>query len=61
MILDYIDRLDELFICLKTRSVVLTPHIAYPVPSDKFKQTDLQILRAGIMNFGFVGFSNTGK
>lgn len=53
------DYLDEIVSHLRYRSCVITPHIIEPIPMDKLKQTDLQILRAGIMNFGFVAFSNT--
>eukprot|EP00586_Coscinodiscus_wailesii_P007771 CAMPEP_0172521998 /NCGR_PEP_ID=MMETSP1066-20121228/292886_1 /TAXON_ID=671091 /ORGANISM="Coscinodiscus wailesii, Strain CCMP2513" /LENGTH=753 /DNA_ID=CAMNT_0013304963 /DNA_START=140 /DNA_END=2401 /DNA_ORIENTATION=- len=45
---------------LERRSVVVTPHIASPIPEDGKRQRDKNILASGVFNFGFVGVSNTG-
>ena len=44
---------------LKRRSAIVTPHIVSPIPEDGNNQKDLDILIAGVFNFGFVAFSNT--
>ena len=44
---------------LSHRSVVVTPHVIEPVPEDGKRQKDIDILYAGVFNFGFVGLSNT--
>jgi len=49
--------LDEVALLLQRRGVVITPHILREYPNDGKWQTDLQILRVGVFNFGFVAFS----
>jgi glycosyltransferase involved in cell wall biosynthesis len=44
---------------LQKRSVIVTPHILSPIPEDGNKQNDLDILTAGVFNFGFVAFRNS--
>lgn len=44
---------------LQKRSAIVTPHILAPIPEDGNKQKDLDILTAGVFNFGFVAFRNT--
>ena len=53
------DSIWEIIAVLKTKSVVATPHIVSPTPEDLLNQKDISILKAGVLNFGFVAFSNT--
>jgi glycosyltransferase involved in cell wall biosynthesis len=49
--------LDEIILMLDKASFVLLPHITREYPDDGKWQTDLQIMRAGVYNFGFLGLS----
>eukprot|EP00557_Chaetoceros_sp_GSL56_P003305 CAMPEP_0176500960 /NCGR_PEP_ID=MMETSP0200_2-20121128/13878_1 /TAXON_ID=947934 /ORGANISM="Chaetoceros sp., Strain GSL56" /LENGTH=1002 /DNA_ID=CAMNT_0017899759 /DNA_START=162 /DNA_END=3170 /DNA_ORIENTATION=- len=51
--------LDAIVAQLGMTSVVVTPHIISPNPMDGMRQTDKDILQAGVFNFGFVAFRNT--
>jgi hypothetical protein len=51
--------LSDLIYNLQSRSVIVTPHTSTPIPEDGLEQRDLAILKAGVLNFGFVGFRNT--
>eukprot|EP00529_Nitzschia_sp_RCC80_P004518 CAMPEP_0113498980 /NCGR_PEP_ID=MMETSP0014_2-20120614/31491_1 /TAXON_ID=2857 /ORGANISM="Nitzschia sp." /LENGTH=912 /DNA_ID=CAMNT_0000393099 /DNA_START=472 /DNA_END=3210 /DNA_ORIENTATION=- /assembly_acc=CAM_ASM_000159 len=44
---------------LQTRSALVTPHILSPIPEDGNRQKDIDILKAGVFNFGFVAFKNS--
>ena len=44
---------------LQTRSALVTPHILSPIPEDGNKPKDIDILNAGVFNFGFVAFRNS--
>ncbi|KAG7359074.1 glycosyl transferase family protein [Nitzschia inconspicua] len=44
---------------LQKRSAIVTPHILSPIPEDGYKQKDLDILKSGVFNFGFVAFRNS--
>ena len=49
--------LDEVLLLLQQRSLVVMPHMLKETPADGKWQTDLQILRVGIFNLGFLGVS----
>ncbi|KAH8056950.1 glycosyl transferase [Aureococcus anophagefferens] len=49
---------DEVALLLHKRTFVLTPHETRETPDDGEWQTDLQIMRAGVYNYGFLGLSN---
>ena len=49
---------DEVALLLRKRTFVLTPHETRESPDDGEWQTDLQIMRAGVYNYGFLGLSN---
>ncbi|KAH8081688.1 glycosyl transferase [Aureococcus anophagefferens] len=49
---------DEVALLLRKRTFVLTPHETRETPDDGEWQTDLQIMRAGVYNYGFLGLSN---
>ncbi|KAL1520876.1 hypothetical protein AB1Y20_022437 [Prymnesium parvum] len=53
----FFSHLDEIAMLLHWRSFVMTPHETRPTPDDGLWQTDLQLMRAGIFNFGFLGLS----
>lgn len=55
------DSLSDLVYSLQSRSVVITPHVSAPIPEDGYQQRDLNILKAGVLNFGFVAFANTPR
>lgn len=55
------DSLDDLLHQLQKRMVVATPHIGTPLPQDGKSQIDLNILKAGVLNFGFVAFSKSPR
>jgi hypothetical protein len=42
---------------LRHRSVVLTPHYTVPAPEDGRDQRDIELIKAGVYNSGFIGFS----
>lgn len=48
----------EIFDLLDRYSIVLTPHIITPLPDDKRTPQDIDILKAGCFNLGFIGLSN---
>jgi len=54
-----LDKLDELDHLLDTNSIVLTPHITDPIPEDNKKPNDLDILKAGSFNLGFLGLKRS--
>lgn len=49
----------EIFDLLDRYSIVLTPHIISPLPDDKRIPQDIDILKAGCFNLGFIGLSNS--
>lgn len=49
--------LESLYEALKLSSIVLTPHILSPLPEDGKLPGDLEILRSGTYNLGFIGIS----
>jgi hypothetical protein len=49
--------LEEVYQALAEHSIVLTPHMMQPLQDGK-EPSDLTIMKAGIYNFGFVGFKN---
>ncbi len=53
-----LENLSLLFELLKTHAIVLTPHLTAPI-EDHFSPGELEILRAGTYNLGFIGVSNT--
>jgi glycosyltransferase involved in cell wall biosynthesis len=53
--------LNPLINILTTKLTVLTPHISVPIPEDGKHQRDINILKAGVLNFGFVSFTNHPK
>lgn len=55
------DSLDDLLNQLQGHQVIVTPHITTPIPEDGKSQVDLNILKAGVLNFGFVAFSNSPR
>jgi len=52
--------LNELFGLLSKHSIVLIPHITQPF-KDLKKPNELDILRSGVYNLGFIGLSNKGS
>jgi hypothetical protein len=53
----FYSHLDEVALLLHWRSFVLIPHETWPTPDDGAWQTDLQLMRAGVFNYGFVAIS----
>ena len=53
--------LDDLFDVLNRYSIVLTPHITSPIPDDGKTQSEINVMRSGCYNLGFIGLSNYGK
>jgi len=53
-----LENLSLLFELLKTHAIVLTPHLTAPI-EDNLLPGELEILRAGTYNLGFIGVSNT--
>jgi hypothetical protein len=53
--------LNPLLNLLADKLTVLTPHISVPIPEDGKHQRDINILKAGVFNFGFVSFTNHPK
>lgn len=51
-------RLDEAEEMFQNYDLLLTPHFTHPVDDDKIP-TELDILRTGLYNMGFVGFKNS--
>lgn len=49
--------LAEIFEALDTYSIVLTPHITSPIPDDDRVPKEIDILKAGVFNLGFLGLS----
>lgn len=43
---------------LETYNILLTPHITSPFPVDGHKPSEVDILRSGIYNLGFIGLRN---
>lgn len=46
--------LDDIAELAQEHSIVLTPHVTEPMPRDKFKLTESDILGSGIYNLGFI-------
>jgi glycosyltransferase involved in cell wall biosynthesis len=46
--------LDDVAELARKHSIVLTPHLTVPMPRDKFRVTETDILRAGVYNLGFI-------
>jgi glycosyltransferase involved in cell wall biosynthesis len=53
--------LSDLINKLSTKLTVVTPHVSVPIPEDGKHQRDINILKAGVLNFGFVSFTNHPK
>ena len=53
--------LNELLSMLDTKTFVMTPHIVKPIPDDGLWQTDLQLMRTGLFNYGFLALSNVNE
>jgi hypothetical protein len=53
-------RLVELEHCLENASLILTPHLTAPL-HDGERPCELDILRSGVYNLGFVAIRNTGE
>jgi hypothetical protein len=49
--------LDEIFDALESNSIVLTPHITTPLPDDGRTPKEIDILKVGIFNLGFMGLA----
>ncbi len=49
--------LDEIFDALGRHSIILTPHMMSPIPEDGRSPTDIDILKAGGFNLGFLALS----
>lgn len=58
MVLDSLDNLLELF---KSYDILLTPHITKDYPDDNLKPNDMNHLRCGIFNLGFIGLKRNEK
>jgi glycosyltransferase involved in cell wall biosynthesis len=46
--------IDDIAALAQEHSIVLTPHVTAPIPRDKFKLTESDILGSGIYNLGFI-------
>lgn len=53
--------LSHLFKILKEYSILLIPHITSPIPEDGKQQSEIDIMRAGCYNLGFIGLSHYEK
>lgn len=53
-----VNQMDELSALLNTHAIVLTPHITEPI-EDSFEPDEIQFLRVGAYNLGFIGLSRT--
>ncbi len=51
------NKLDELSALLDNNSIILTPHLTSPI-DDNYNPTEIDILKAGIYNLGFIALSN---
>jgi hypothetical protein len=52
-------KLDELWYLLDEHPVILTPHLTEPIPiSDKSKPSEIDIMKSGTFNLGFIGLNN---
>lgn len=50
--------LDEVFEALESNSIVLTPHVTSPFPDDGRTPREIDILKVGIFNLGFMGLAH---
>jgi len=50
--------LEDLFKLLDNYSIILTPHITQPF-KDNYKPKEIEILRSGVYNLGFIALANT--
>ena len=55
------DSLADLVHTVQSNLVVVTPHVATPIPEDGLRQKDINILQAGVFNFGFIAFSKAKR
>ncbi|MBI3144822.1 MAG: group 1 glycosyl transferase [Pseudogulbenkiania sp.] len=53
-------RLDDIYSTLDSCSIVLTPHITSPI-QDKLKPTEVDMLKGGIFNLGFIGVRRSSE
>lgn len=53
-----LNELEPLFALLNQYAIVVTPHLTEPLPQDGFKPDELDILRAGTYNLGFVALAS---
>lgn len=53
------NELTHVFTLLDSYSVVLTPHVTQPLPDDGRSPKDIDILKAGCFNLGFIGLSKS--
>ena len=53
--------LKEIFETLDNYSIVLTPHIMSPLPDDDYSPKDIDILKAGTFNLGFIALSQSNS
>lgn len=49
--------LDDVFVALETKPIVLTPHAVRPIPRDGLETSEQTVRHAGIFNLGFIGVS----
>ncbi|OXS52791.1 hypothetical protein B1A99_32775 [Cohnella sp. CIP 111063] len=54
-------RMDDLYRRLPQYSIVLTPHILTPLPSDRHKPGEVELLQAGVYNLGFIALTRTDE
>lgn len=54
-----VNKLSFLFELLERYSIVITPHLLSPIEEDGFRPNEMDILRAGAYNLGFIAVSNT--
>lgn len=54
-----LDNLDDMINLLNSYNIILTPHILSSIPDDGKKPIDLDILKFGIYNLGFIGIKNS--
>jgi len=59
--IEIFDSLDDLFELARRHSIVLTPHARTPIPQDGAWPAELDILRVGVYNLGFLALGGSAR